>query len=73
MTTRADGALILDGLGMDYPWLSYFVMGPLYVTLLIGVAVTVGHHTRTAGQEIRQKFYVQAWQIRHLMPEQRRR
>jgi serine/threonine-protein kinase len=71
--SRADGALILDGLGMDYGWLSFFMMGPLFVLVLIGVAVMVGHHTRTAGQEIREKFYVQAWQIRHLMPEQRRR
>jgi hypothetical protein len=69
---QPDG-ISLRGLAMkDSKWM-LDLMVTSYVVIMIGIAAVIGHHTRTTTQELRTKFYVQAWQIRHLMPEQRRR
>jgi serine/threonine-protein kinase len=67
------GGIALRGLAMKDPSFMIHVLAPAYSIVMVGSAALVGHGTRVTAQQLRTKFYVQAWQIRHLMPEQRRR
>jgi eukaryotic-like serine/threonine-protein kinase len=73
LVAEPGGGIALRGLAMNDSRLMIRLLGPGFALVMIGVAAVIGHYTRTTAQQLRTKFYVQAWQIRHLMPEQRRR
>jgi len=70
---RPDGGLVLHGLAMNNPNLMLYVLCPGYILIMVGTVALVGHETRATAQQLRERFYVQAWQIRQLMPDMRRR
>ncbi|HUS28862.1 MAG TPA: serine/threonine-protein kinase [Kofleriaceae bacterium] len=72
MTMNPDGSLLLHGLAMK----GHIPLTPIIVVAVlsvIGIAVLVGHIERESAWAMRRAFHVQAWQVRQLMPDMRRK
>jgi len=72
VTFNADGSVLVHGLAMTGV-LPIAPLVPLYVLGVVGLATLVGHIERESAWTLRRAFHVQAWQVRQLMPDMRRR